>query len=86
VAVITVGHGSWWSWTLVVSCCEAIAISRHCCGCDEGDAVGELNIYDGMADGFKDGKLVAVAEADWARLVRAHVRDQAFDEIMDVLE
>ena len=52
-------------------------------------AVGALHVLDNVADEvgkLKDGKLVAVAEVDGPRLGRVHERDQAVDEVVDVLE
>ena len=54
-----------------------------------GDAVGALHVLDDVADEageFEDGELVAVAEVDRPRLARVHERDQAVDEVVDVLE
>ena len=54
-----------------------------------GDAVGALDVLDDLAHELRkleDGELVAVAEVDRARLGRVHERDQAVDQIVDVLE
>ena len=54
-----------------------------------GFAVGALYVLDDVADElckFEDGELVAVAEVDGARLGRVHERDEAIDEVVDVLE
>ena len=54
-----------------------------------GDAVGALHVLDNVADEageLEDGELVAVAEVDRPRLARVHERDQAVDEVVDVLE
>ena len=51
--------------------------------------VGALHVLDDVADEVReleDGELVAVAEVDRPRLARVHQRDQAVDQVVDVLE
>ena len=54
-----------------------------------GDPIRALHLFDDVADEvgkFEYGELVAVAEVDGSRLARVHQRDQAVDQIVDVLE
>lgn len=55
----------------------------------EWDSILPLNLLDDLAHELRkvpDGELVAVPDVHGARLVRVHERDQAIDEVVDVLE